>query len=35
VLRQSVFSGGKFQDKVVLGLLREDWRGEQADASTD
>jgi len=35
VLRQAVFSGGRFQDKVILGLLREDWRGEQADAGTD
>jgi len=26
VLRQAVFSGGKFQDKVILGLLRDEWR---------
>jgi RimJ/RimL family protein N-acetyltransferase len=29
VLRQAAFSGGKFHDKVILGLLREEWRAEQ------
>jgi len=27
VLRQSVFAGGKFHDKVLLALLREEWQG--------
>jgi len=25
VLRQAAYSGGKFHDKVILGLLREEW----------
>lgn len=29
VLRQSAFSAGKFHDKVILGLLREEWLAEQ------
>lgn len=28
VLRKSVFTGGKFHDKVVVGLLREEWQEE-------
>lgn len=26
VLRQALFSGGKFHDKVILGLLRDEWK---------
>jgi RimJ/RimL family protein N-acetyltransferase len=33
VLREAVFSGGRFQDKVILGLLRADWRGSQRRGS--
>ena len=29
VLRQAVFTQGKFSDKVLLALLREEWRNEQ------
>jgi len=29
VLRQAVFSGGKFHDKIVMGLLREEWEKEE------
>ncbi len=25
ILRQAVFMGGEFHDKVVWGVLREDW----------
>jgi RimJ/RimL family protein N-acetyltransferase len=32
VLRQAAFSGGKFYDKVILGLLREEWSSEQGGA---
>jgi RimJ/RimL family protein N-acetyltransferase len=35
VLRQAGFSDGRFQDKVIMGLLREEWRGEQVDDSTN
>jgi len=28
VLRQAAFAGGEFHDKVILGLLREEWRAE-------
>ncbi len=33
VLRQAAFSQGKFHDKVVLGLLREEWERELLDAT--
>lgn len=26
VLRQAAFSGGRFHDKVIMGLLREEWQ---------
>ena len=29
-IRQMCFSGGKFQDVIVMGLLRDDWRKMQA-----
>jgi len=29
VLRQAAFAGGSFHDKVILGLLREEWQEEQ------
>jgi RimJ/RimL family protein N-acetyltransferase len=36
VLRQAVFSEGKFQDKVILGLLREEWQNDESiDAIND
>ncbi len=28
VLRQAVFTQGKFHDKVILGLLREEWQSD-------
>lgn len=31
VLRQAVFSGGKFRDKILFGLLREEWQAEEGD----
>jgi len=29
VLRQAAFTDGRFHDKVILGLLREEWQEEQ------
>jgi RimJ/RimL family protein N-acetyltransferase len=29
VLRQAVFTQGKFYDKVILGLLREEWQNDR------
>lgn len=38
VLRQAVYSGGRWHDKILVGLLREEWeaeqRGDQALAPT-
>jgi RimJ/RimL family protein N-acetyltransferase len=28
VLRKAAFAGGEFHDKIILGLLREEWRAE-------
>lgn len=30
VLRQAVFTQGKFYDKVILGLLREEWQSDRS-----
>lgn len=35
VLRQAVFSGGRFHDKVVIGLLRDEWRERIRSRSAD
>ncbi len=35
VLRQAAFARGKFHDKVILGLLREEWEADCADPSAD
>lgn len=31
VLRQAAFTGGRFHDKVILGLLREEWQADQVE----
>lgn len=31
VLRQAAFTGGRFHDKVILGLLREEWQSDQVE----
>lgn len=35
VLRQAVFREGKFHNKIMLGLLREEWQSNQAGAEID
>jgi RimJ/RimL family protein N-acetyltransferase len=35
ILRKAVYSGGKFHDKVILGLLREEWMDEKSRKPTD
>jgi diamine N-acetyltransferase len=35
VLRQAAFTEGKFHDKVIVALLREEWDRELFDATTD
>jgi RimJ/RimL family protein N-acetyltransferase len=34
VLREAAFTGGKYHDKVIMGLLREEWLEEQAAADS-
>jgi RimJ/RimL family protein N-acetyltransferase len=35
VLRQAAFTGGKFHDKVIVALLREEWERDLVDASNE
>jgi RimJ/RimL family protein N-acetyltransferase len=35
VLRQAAFTAGKFHDKVIMALLRDEWLEEQSSADTD
>lgn len=30
ILRQAAFTGGRFHDKVIMGLLREEWEEDKA-----
>jgi RimJ/RimL family protein N-acetyltransferase len=35
ILRQAAFTGGKYYDKVIMGLLRDEWQEGDIDVSID